>query len=251
MPRIIDYPRASLKSSLKLAEAVQDLGGDCAVEMAADRMGKRVGGSFKALMSAATKYALLSHKSGRLTVTALYREYRLAYTADERDGILQKAFLSVKLFTAIFERFKAQKLPMEHFEKLLVREFEVPEEIASRVVLYFVDGAKQTSLLNPDHTFAKAGAADAKAKETEAATIDDEEEESSNGNPLSQSESPGLSQALLGGHEGYSVRIVGPGMDSIVAIKDEDDISIVEVMLNKVKRKLKEQVQPEIHSPTS
>ena len=42
---------------------------------------------------------------------------------------------------------------------------------------------------------------------------------------------------------GYSVRITGPGIDSRIAIKDEDDVEIVEAMLKKVRRLLKAELE--------
>src|SRR5437879_2821372 len=40
---------------------------------------------------------------------------------------------------------------------------------------------------------------------------------------------------------GYTVRITGPGIDSRISIKDEEDVDIVEVMLKKVRRLIKAQ----------
>ena len=40
---------------------------------------------------------------------------------------------------------------------------------------------------------------------------------------------------------GYTVRITGPGIDSRIAIKDEEDVDIVDIMLKKVRRLLKAQ----------
>lgn len=58
MPKVLEYPRASLKASLELSKAIADLGGSAKVETVADKMGLKVGGSFQALMGAAKKYGL-------------------------------------------------------------------------------------------------------------------------------------------------------------------------------------------------
>ena len=149
----VDYPHASIKKSLELAEAAHDLGGNCSVEMCADKLGKKVGGAFNATMSAAKKYGLVDVRHGQVTTTELFREYRLAYDDEERRQKLQYSFLGVPLFQTIYDRFHSGKLPVEIFEKFLVRELGVSEQNASRVAKYFIDGAKAAGLLSGDNTF--------------------------------------------------------------------------------------------------
>ena len=63
MPKIIDYPRASLSRALALAEAVDKLGGEASDASVADHMGNKVGGAFNALVGAAVKFGLVSKTS--------------------------------------------------------------------------------------------------------------------------------------------------------------------------------------------
>jgi hypothetical protein len=233
MPKIVDYPRASLKASFILAQAVDDLGGTATAEMAADKMGKKIGGSFRSLMAAAAKFGLLATKKGRLSTTALYREYKLAYSKTEQEQVARRAFLSVALFRSVYDRFKTQKLPVDHFEKLLIREFEVHELIASRVAKYFVEGAKLIGLLNPDYTFRDVGLPSDSANGAPA----DEKTESD--------ETAGGEDVRAAGDNAvapktFAVRITGPGMDSVISILEEEDLQIVEAMLKKVARSLRE-----------
>src|SRR5881394_1501662 len=116
MPRVIDYVRASLKAALALAQAVDELGGSCTLEMAADKLGKKRGGAFQALVGATVKYGLVENRKGRLTTTARFRDYKLAYNKEEQEQVAQQAFLAVPLFRQIFDRFRQHKLPVEHFE---------------------------------------------------------------------------------------------------------------------------------------
>jgi hypothetical protein len=148
MPRVVDYPRASLKMALELAKAVDSLGGSCSTQLVAEKMGKKVGGAFSAVVGAASKYGLVDSKSQRLTVTALYKRHKLAYSDAEEQLCLREALLSAPLFKAIYDRFLGKVLPLSHFDRLLVREFEVPEDLASRTATYFLDGAKISGLLD-------------------------------------------------------------------------------------------------------
>jgi hypothetical protein len=241
----IDYPRASLKNSLLLAEAVDQLGGSCSTELAADKLGKQMSGAFAALVGAAVKYNLLTSKKGQLAVTQLYRNRTLAYTLDEANSNLQIAFLSPPLFKAIFERFENKTLPVSHFEKLLIREFGVPADIASRLATYFLEGAKQCELFGENHILRKPFT---NAENESDSTITSDEEEPS-ALPVTQEKAPVPMQVPILQPQGaddegmFSVRIKGPGMDSLIVINEEDDLDIVEIMLKKIRRRLKAEGQ--------
>ena len=141
MPRTVEYPRRSLKDALNLAETVSRLGGKCSVETCAESMKKRVSGSFSALANAAVKYGLVTSKSGELAVTDLFNEYRWAYTEEEKQKLLRQAFLNAPLFNQVFTRFRNEKLPGDILTKVLIREFDVKESLASAVHQYFLEGA--------------------------------------------------------------------------------------------------------------
>jgi hypothetical protein len=136
MPKIIEYPRSSLKRGLELAETVDRLGGECTDQSAADHMGNKVGGAFSALIAAAVKFGLISVAKGKLKTEPLYQDYKLAYSEAEKQAALRRAFLTAPLFASITKRFEGQILPA-HFEKLLVREHQVQPDIASRLVCYY------------------------------------------------------------------------------------------------------------------
>jgi hypothetical protein len=228
MPKILEYPRAPLGRALALAEIVDRLGGECTDQSAAEAMGNKVGGSFNALVGGAIKYGFVARKSGKLTLEPLYQEYKLAYSDEEKQQALRKAFLSAPLFEAIAKRFEHMKLPA-HFENLLIREHGVPSDMASRMVGYFEEGAKLTGILQQDGTInawpknitltPETGLLQASASSTSSASA-----------PLTPTPEP-----LPSGAD-FTVRITGPGMDSVVTIKDEDDIEIVNIMLKKVRK---------------
>jgi len=41
MAKLTDYPRASLRAALQLAEAVDGFAGNCSAELAAEKLGKK------------------------------------------------------------------------------------------------------------------------------------------------------------------------------------------------------------------
>ena len=149
----IDYARSSLRKSLDLANAVDDLGGSCNSSTCAEKMGKKKGGSFSSIISSAVKYGFIIHKKENLNVTQRYKNIKHAYDDEEKNSHLKKAFLNIPLFNNIYEKYKGIKLPIEILDKILIKEFEVEEKIAKRVGGYFIYGAKMVGLLNQDNTF--------------------------------------------------------------------------------------------------
>jgi hypothetical protein len=229
----IDYPRASLKNSLELASAVDSLGGSCSIEMAAEKSNKKVSGAFQALAGSAVRYGLLSAKKGTFEVTPLYRDFKLAYDDAESRKVLTNAFLSPSLFKRIYDRFKDRELPISHFEKLLIREFGIPDQISSRVSKYFTDGAKQCGLLGPDNKLLPL-AFNLKSTDENTLNSDDAEVE----NLFDDQDKLTKNISENSDSNAFSVRIKGPGMDSVIEINDVEDILIVKAMLKKVEKRI-------------
>lgn len=234
MPKIVDYPRAPLQRALALAEVVDSLGGEATVESAADHMGNKIGGAFKSLVAAAAKYGLVSTSKGRIKTEPLFQDLKLAYNDSQKQDALRRAFLGPPLFASIADRLNGQQIP-SHFEKLLIREYDVSPDVAGRLVGYFTDGARDAGIIGPGGTIAMPSAGgNNTANATASRPADNHESE--------QESEPDSSVAFV---RGYSVRITGPGIDSRIAIKDEDDVDIVEAMLKKVRRLLKTQQEAE------
>jgi hypothetical protein len=235
MPKIIDYPRQSLKRALQLAEVVDRLGGECTAQSAAESMGNKMGGAFKALIGAAVKYGLISNVRSKLKTEPLFQDYKLAYNESQKQEALRRAFLTPPLFQSIAKRFQNQLIP-PHFENLLIREHHVAEDFASRLVSYFNEGAKESGVLasngtiniSPTALTIGVGAIH-EGPDRPATAVDDPD--------IEIEDDTGVVDTKF--VRGYSVRITGPGMDSRIAINDEDDVDIVEAMLKKVRKLLK------------
>lgn len=225
MPRIIDFPRASLQKSLEAARAVDALGGECTKDMCASKLGRKGGGAFEALLGASVKFGLIERKKEKLFTTERFREHKLAYTDEVARGVLRDAFFDVPVFHRISMRFAGQQLPTEILDKLLIREFDVPETNATRVASYFLDGAREVGLLD-DQGVVHVGASTPTHEEAEASEDPD------------QGAREERSQGTVGS---FSVRILGPGMNSTIDILEPEDLLIVDAMLEKVKRKLSEE----------
>jgi hypothetical protein len=228
VPKVIEYPRSSLKRAVELAEAVDQLGGECSDQSAADHIGNKVGGAFNALVGAAIKFGLISASKGRLKIEPLFSDYKLAYTEADKQTALRKAFLSAPLFASITKRFEGQQLPA-HFEKLLIREHKVSEDFASRIVGYYTEGAKESGIIDAN------GRVNSNPQAGPTGPGPDDKQPYKGPLPIESEPKTPLELApstVLG----YTVRITGPGIDATVQIKDEEDLEIVEITLKKVKR---------------
>lgn len=243
MPKLIDYPRASMKNCMALSDAVNDLGGECSAAMAADKLDKQPkSGAYHALVSSAAKYGLLNNKKGQLSITPLYRDIKLAYDESEAQKVIQKAFLTPPLFAAIYDRFENKPLPVSHFEKLLIREFDVPDNFASRVSKYFIEGAKASALLGEGNILSRASESTDETIESDlpedfspnTSTVPSSGADTHTTNKPTHKDIPHPAE-----EDGkFSIRIRGPGMDSLIVVNEQEDLYIVKAMLKKVEKRL-------------
>lgn len=225
MPKKIDYPRASLKNALELASAVDKLGGQCSIESAADKLGKKVSGAFKDIVGAAVKHGLITSKGGRLAVSQGFRDYKLAYNPEEKIQVLARSFLQPPLYKDIADRFEGRELPVSHFGNFLVREFGVAENFASRTSKYFLEGAKLTELLGSGNVLLPNASGGTPLDHP----IDPPDDVKGSDPPTSD---------ILTSMDQFSVRITGPGINSTVVIEDETDLVIVDAMLKKIRKEV-------------
>lgn len=237
MPRLVDYPHGSFKSALEIATAVDYLGGSCSLASCAEHLNKKIGGSFKSIISSSIKHGLINSKKDILNTTELFRLYKLAYDDQEKLETLRKAFFLPNLYKKIYDRFKGKELPIAMLDKLLIREFGVEESYASRISGYFIDGSKNLKILENGRLIENANSEepDAEEEEMEVNVISkrDPENKNTENNIDIVHSSSGLSTA-------YTVVISGPGMNSRIEINEEDDLTILDAMINKIKKKLKE-----------
>ncbi|MCH7965079.1 MAG: hypothetical protein IH852_14200 [Bacteroidetes bacterium] len=225
----IDYPRGSLKKSLEIAKAVSELGGSCTPATCADHLGKQISGSFNAQVSAAGKFGFITSKKGVLYITDFFRKLNLAYDDSERIELLQDAFFKIPLFSQLYERFKNGVLPKKMLDKILIREFDVPENSATRIATYFINSASEVNLLNPDLTFQKYDDSSNGDDENSQESITEEELKSSTHDRKGKD----------GGNK-FSITIDGPGINFRKDITCINDFLIINAILESVKTNFKE-----------
>lgn len=230
MPRKLDYPRASFKACLELAEAVESLGGQCDMSTCADKMKKKLGGSFNALVGAATKFGLIARKQGNLYTSDMYGKMKLHYNDEEKQDYLQKFFLNVPSFKEIYQKYNKVKLPIDILDKALVREFGVDKKLSQRVAKYFVDGSKYAGLLNPDNTFNSLISENNLGDSGDSQSLAPEAQKSKKDRLIVEEDYSGLDK--------FVVHIYGKGMNSKIEINETEDLDIVKAMINKVKKNL-------------
>ncbi len=153
MPKVVDYPRASFDNAVELAEALYKLGDDCAADIVAESMNRKLSGAFTALSSASSKYGLIVNEKGKLKLTELGVNLILSYDEAEEISYKTECFFNIPVFSEIYEKFLGKVLPVGHLDKILIREHSIPQKTANRVKGYLVDLAESIKLLSPEGEF--------------------------------------------------------------------------------------------------
>lgn len=254
MPKILDYPKSSFSNSMDMAEAIDSLGGRCEKASCADQMGLKLTGSFNKRISAAVKYNLIASNKGKLEITDLYKAIKNSYNEEERLKHKKDAFLTPPIYGALYEKFKGKKLPVDILDKYLIREYDVEDKNASTVANIFLKGLESIGLLENEFVIdlkSSEAVNDSLNENDEYAEIEEEIEEKSSvpANYNGKYVDPEVRSQIL--HienqnrnriekdpSEFLIHITGPGIDSEIVIKEEEDLLIVEAMLKKVKKKL-------------
>lgn len=236
MSKTAYFPRASLNNCLELANAVYDLSGSSSIEMVAEKLDKKLSGAFSALIAASVCFGLISNSKGQIEISDYFKEYKLAYTPEDEINELQRIFLNPPLFGEISKRFNNKSLPLSHFEKLLIKEFNVPENYSSRVAKYFVDGAKTCGILSDDGYLCIK-------QEKEIHTNVIEEKDSVELEKNISFEPTPTKSSIDEDVSYFTFWIKGPNTNVEITVKDEDDLAYVEISLRKAKKLISSQCQ--------
>jgi hypothetical protein len=238
MSKIAYFPRASLNSCLELASAVSDLGGNSSTDMAAEKLNKKVSGSFNAIIAATVSFGLISNNRGQLEVTNLFKNLKLAYTSEDEQKELRNAFLNPPLFKAVTERFDNKPLPLSHFEKLLIKEFNIPENYSSRVAKYFIDGAKACGILAEGGVIKINNIAQTNYELTSEEELNQTPQEDEINETKNEVKNNSLAP-LTEDPSQYAIHITGPdNLDFSTIIKTKMQLTIVNSILEMIKEAL-------------
>lgn len=246
------YPLRSLEDSLKVAEAINDMGGVCSPELVADKLGfSPKSGGFFTLMGAANTFGLIDRHKKEVSVSNKFRDYKLSYTDEDARKVLASIFLEPSVFKSIYDRFEGKEVPADHLSKLLIREFDVRNGHGTKVAKIFMTGAKKCGIMNDQNVISNfhgmPAIDDDQSHQEDANNIGSSQTDDSVNSPHVKHQeqdflmdAPDMSQ--------YVVRVKGPDMDSRFVIDEEYDLVIVETILNKIKMKLS---QKDIEQPNN
>ena len=235
MPKVINYPRASFQAAMAIAKAVYELGGTCKLDTCAHHMNMRDGGGFRSKVAAAVKFGLLSHTTGNLSHTAIYKQIHLAYNDEDRIKYMQKAFLKPQVFLGVLQRFNGNQLQVKILDKMLIMEYDVDSKVAGRVAKYLTSGAKKVGILTANNRVELPS-----IEVTENSSYSESEKEiNKKGGPLQTStQLPPLPSGVLANPQEYLVQVGGPGINLTVTIHELGDFQVLDVVLKRIKEKL-------------
>src|SRR6266498_1644228 len=140
----IDFPRNTLKDSIRVAQALEDSNGglSCPPLDAATAMGFSPGQEeFRALLSSSMRYGLTrgSFNSVRISIEPLGQSIVEPQSPEQVHDAMVNAALSPDVFRKMYESFKNKKLPeTQFFQNIVHREFGVPKEWTELCVNNFV-----------------------------------------------------------------------------------------------------------------
>src|ERR1700738_4594307 len=124
------YPVYDLNSSLTVAKAVKEQGGDaCTVEQLGAFLSYKNtnGGGFVARIAATKLFGLVISDRGTYKITPRAEAALWPVSPAARLQALRDAFLGVPIYKQIYERFRGTQLPEEFGMKSLLRtQFQVP-----------------------------------------------------------------------------------------------------------------------------
>jgi hypothetical protein len=237
MPKKNDYPKSSFEKSLKLAEAVHALGGSCSSETAGTKLGlSGTSGGFSTLVGGAVKYNLIKVEKSILHTTELFKQIQLSYNDSEKIANLRLAFLTPETFKQLYEKLNGKELPISILDKILIKEYGVDEASASKVSKYFVSGTKLVKLLDDKNILLTID-----ENTPEVQIVDDLENDASKTSIEKtdfKKSKENSDENLITLTDRYLIQIIGPGLNTRLEINDIDDLAIVDITLNKIKKKL-------------
>ena len=241
------HPLRSLDDALKVAEAVEELGGECSRDSIGDplKMSSK-SGAFSTLIGGARTFGVIDRSANQVFLTPKYKDYKLAYNEEGARQALISIFLNPPLFEELYQKFKGKQLPVDHFSKLLIREHGVRNDNGLKVANIFIKGARKCGILD-----AQNGLVDLSEKDHSDNEDKDQEKEPSM-NEGRFDESSKAPYDIHRGHElfidapdlsEYVMRIMGPGVDSTIVFNEEYDLVVAETILKKIRMKLLQKSQ--------
>lgn len=151
----ITAPYFDLDSSLKVAEMIHNNGGGvCTPDQLAHWLGYTSirSGTYLTRVSAANKhFGLIDSQGDKLVLTERARKILAPVMPDDAQNSKVEAFLSVVLFSKIYEKFRGGQIPPESgLKNLFQNEYKIPADRASPTVRVFMSSSEQAGVLTQD-----------------------------------------------------------------------------------------------------
>jgi hypothetical protein len=142
------YPKYDLDSCIVMADKIKNGGGnDCTVEQLGGLLGytNTSGGGFATRVANAKMFGLIETVGGRYRITQRAETILYPATPEEGRRARAEAFLSVPLYSRIYEMHKGQRLPEAlGLQNLLHRSFQIPAgEAVATAQKVMLDSADQ------------------------------------------------------------------------------------------------------------
>lgn len=146
------YPYYDFDSSLTVAKTIQDMqGGSCTNDQLALWMDYKSvkSGTFISRVSAAKQFGLIANDESGLRVTERAKQVFAPVMPEEVAAAKADAFLSVDLFSKVYEKFKGGTIPPRvGMRNLFMSSFGLSDEAADRAVRVLFDTARQTGMFS-------------------------------------------------------------------------------------------------------
>jgi hypothetical protein len=144
------YPKHPLNKVLRISQAIldQNAGKDCSEEEAAQFVGVGYAGPFQVELSSASRYGLITRKSGRVSLEELSRRIVRPQKPEEKVAGLREAVLKAPVITQVYQHYRGENLPDEpFFSNALEDTFHVPKDEIARFKSIFMDNLRLAGLI--------------------------------------------------------------------------------------------------------
>jgi hypothetical protein len=145
----IEFPYSDLENAIEIARTLRDRAGtSCEPAQLAGWLGHSVtGGTFRSRLSAARIFGLVETRPGKIALTARGRDI-LEPTKARAARV--SAFLSVPLYSALFEKYNGYTLPPVAAIERQAVEAGVPPKQSGRARQVFMKSAAQANFVDPN-----------------------------------------------------------------------------------------------------
>ncbi|MFX1370553.1 MAG: hypothetical protein ACFFCE_01735 [Promethearchaeota archaeon] len=149
----VDYLSTGLKikEAQDLIEKLYNLGRTAKKDTFAEDIEMSIKGSaFRIKIASMKKMGFFIQEDDNIILTQLGNNIYNAYDETEKKQLLFQGYMNVELHEKLIERFKDTGLNVEKLDKLLIREYDVHNNYASRVAKSIIKSFSYLGVLDPE-----------------------------------------------------------------------------------------------------